>query len=97
MTGRRDVEDRIVQRAWRDDDYRQALLGNPKAALEQELGSSIPGNVQVKVLEESDDTVYLVLPKRPESTESEELSDEALEVVAGGGQFPPYDRDSYPW
>ena len=35
-------------------------------------------------MEETPDTVYLVLPGRPTDTESGELSDRELESVAGG-------------
>ena len=42
-------------------------------------------DVQVRVLEESADTIYLVLPFTPAVGEGGELSDQDLAAVAGGG------------
>ena len=59
----------------------------PKAAVEQELGSRLPEGVEVRAMEESADTIYLVLPLRSADLQTGELSDEALEEVAGGGSW----------
>lgn len=48
----------------------------------RELGQQLPENLQIRVMEETSDTIYLALPRSPQVTE--ELSDEALEAVAGG-------------
>ena len=92
---RRDLEAQLMARAWKDDAFRQELIRNPKPVLEREMarwrpGYKLPDTVEVKVLEETPTTRYLVLPSKPqfEST-SGELSDEDLEQVAGGGQ-PSY-------
>ena len=83
--GRAEVERRLVQRSLEDEDFRQKLLDDPKAAVEQELGSGLPEGVQVRVVEESAETIYLVLPfSSPVGGEGGELSDAALESVAGG-------------
>ena len=83
--GRAEVERRLVQRSLKDEDFRQKLLDDPKAAVEQELGSGLPEGVQVRVVEESAETIYLVLPfSSPVGGEGGELSDAALESVAGG-------------
>jgi hypothetical protein len=62
------------------------LIEDPKGAVEQELGSRLPEGVRVVALEESAETIYLVLPSTPmKGRESVELSDPDLESVAGGG------------
>src|SRR5215207_7052233 len=82
--GRAEVEGRLIQRSLADEVFRQKLLEDPKAAVEQELGTRLPEGVLVRVVEESADTIYLVLPSvSPLGGEGGELSDQELEAVAG--------------
>jgi Nitrile hydratase, alpha chain len=84
-TGRDEVERRIIQRSIEDESFRQRLIEDPKAAVEQELGTRLPEEVRVVTVEETADTIYLVLPSTPmEDAEGGELSDLELEEVAGG-------------
>ncbi len=86
--GRRtEMEQRIIQRSLEDDAFRQRLLEDPKAAIEQELGTRLPAGVEIRAVEETPDTVHLVLPGRPTDVEPGELSDRELESVAGGEGF----------
>ena len=52
------------------------------AALKAE-GIAVPAGMAVTVLENTDKQFHLVLPPVP----TDELSDEALDAVAGGGMF----------
>ena len=79
-----EVDRRLVQRSLEDEDFRQRLLDAPKAAVEQELGSRLPESIEVRVVEESADTHYLVLPNVSAVGEEDEISDQELEAVAGG-------------
>jgi Nitrile hydratase, alpha chain len=83
---RTEVERTLVQRSLEDDSFRQRLLDDPKAAVEQEMGAQLPEGVEVRAVEESADTIYLVLPSASPIGE-EELSDQELEAVAGGGTW----------
>jgi hypothetical protein len=84
--GRAEVERRIVQRSLQDDAFRQRLLSDPKAVVEEELGTRLPEGIRVRAVEESADTIYLVLPSAsPLGGEGGELSELQLEAVAGGG------------
>jgi hypothetical protein len=85
--GRAEIESRLIKKSLQDDSFRQELLSDPKAALEQELGRRLPEDVQVRALEETADTVYLVLPSTSAVGESSELSDQDLEAVAGAWGF----------
>jgi hypothetical protein len=82
--GRAEVERRLVARSLEDDAFRLRLLEDPRAAVEEELGVQLPAEVQVRVVEETADTIYLVLPSASPLGESGELSDRELEAVAGG-------------
>jgi Nitrile hydratase, alpha chain len=81
---RTEVERRLMKRSLEDEAFRQSLLDDPKGTMEHELGSRLPESVEVRVVEESADTIYLVLPSASPIGEGGELSDEALESVAGG-------------
>jgi hypothetical protein len=83
--GRAEVERRLVQRSLQDEEFRQKLLNDPKGTLEQELGRALPEGVQVRAVEESADTIYLVLPSASApGGQGDSLSDQELEAVAGG-------------
>jgi Nitrile hydratase, alpha chain len=84
--GRRsEIERTLVQRSREDENFRQRLLDDPRAAVEQELGIQVPENMEVRVVEESADTIYLVLPSASPLGEGGEISDQELKEVAGGG------------
>ena len=75
---------KIVAQAWRDPAFKAKLLVDPHAAL-KDAGISVPAGVTVKVVENTDTHVHVVLPPKPKGEFSDEaLSDEALDRVAGG-------------
>ena len=82
--GRAEIERTLVQRSLEDEEFRQRLLEDSKGTVEQELGSPLPEGVEVRVVEESADTIYLVLPSASAIGEAGELSEQDLEEVAGG-------------
>jgi Nitrile hydratase, alpha chain len=83
-------ERRLVQRSLEDESFRQRLLDDPKGTMEQELGGRLPESIEVRVLEESADTIYLVLPSASRVGQVEELSDQELEDVSGGKSAVTY-------
>ena len=76
-TSRQEIERRLIEKSLQDEPFRQRLMEDPKGTLEQELGRRLREEVQVRAVEETADTIYLVLP-------SEELSEQELESVSGG-------------
>jgi Nitrile hydratase, alpha chain len=83
--GRAEVERRVIEKSLRDESFRQRLIDDPKGVVEQELGSALPEGVKVMVVEESADTIYLVLPSASAlGDQGGELSDRELDAVAGG-------------
>jgi hypothetical protein len=63
------VERRLIERSLQDESLRQRLLADPQAAVEQELGTRLPEGVRILAVEETPDTVYLVLPSTVEEAE----------------------------
>ena len=70
---------KIIAKAWRDPAFKAELIANPAAALKAE-GIDVPAGMAVTVVENTDKLFHLVLPPVP----TDELSDEALDGVAGG-------------
>jgi hypothetical protein len=95
-TGRAEMERRLIEKGLEDESFRQRLLEDPKAAVEEELVMRLPEDVRVVAMEETADTVYLVLPLRStDAQEAGELSDRELEAVAGGWMEVPHSQ-AYP-
>jgi hypothetical protein len=82
---RAEMERTLVQRSLEDESFRQKLLDDPRGTVEQELGTQLPEGIEVRVVEESAQSIYLVLPSASLlGGEEGELSDQDLEAVAGG-------------
>ena len=83
---RAEMERRLIEKSVEDEAFRRRLIEDPKAAVEQELGTRLPEGVRVQAVEETQDTIYLVLPSSTPiaGAEGAELSDRELESVAGG-------------
>ena len=79
---RGEIQDLIGKFATNDPKYRAALLKDPKGIVEKQLNTTLPSNMKVKAVEETADTLYVVVPFVP--AHGQELSDSALEMVAGG-------------
>ncbi len=76
---RKDLEIHLITRALKDESFRAELIANPKAVIEQEIGSKLPDELEITVLEETADTIYMVLPCNP----YEGLSEEELQANLG--------------
>ncbi len=75
--------DGIVARATVDRAFREKLLADPRRAIHDELGLTVPSNFRIKFVERGPDLdALVVLPEFRER--AEELSDDELEAVSGG-------------
>ena len=55
--GRAEVERSLLQRSLEDEYFRQRLLEDPRAAVEEELGTQLPEEIQVRAVDESAETI----------------------------------------
>lgn len=76
---RQQLEQQLIEKAWGDEQFRAELIANPKKVIERLVGQALPQNIEIKVVEETADTLYLRIPVNPE-----DLSTEDLDRVAGG-------------
>jgi len=76
------LDRQVVERAMTDADFRSSLVADPRAALEATYGITVPADADVRVFEEGGNGHYFVLP--PLQSIGDELTEEALEAVAGG-------------
>ena len=66
---------------WKDDALKARFMADPKAVL-AERGIEMPDGMDVKVVENADNTAHITLPMAPDG--HEEMSMEELSNVAGG-------------
>ncbi|MFI5335005.1 MAG: NHLP leader peptide family RiPP precursor [Chlamydiales bacterium] len=70
-----------IARAWKDPRFKEKLLKNPKAAL-QEMGWDLSQQLHVHAVEDKQNTFTFVLP--PSIAHADELSERDLEQLAAG-------------
>jgi hypothetical protein len=70
---------KLVAKAWADDDFKANLLADPMKVF-SENDIEVPEGIEVKMIENTADTMHFILPPEP----SDELTDEELESAAGG-------------
>lgn len=70
----------IAQKAGENEDFRLALINDPKAALQKEFDVVFPEDTKVVVHVESIKELHLIIP----AGNTDELADDQLEDVAGG-------------
>jgi hypothetical protein len=79
---RGEMQDLLEKFASSNPQYRAALLKNPKSVIEKQFNTTLPDNVSVKTVQESANTIYVVVPHSVAA--GAELDDADLEKVAGG-------------
>ena len=84
MNHKKQFEQQIIEKAMKDERFRDQLKSDPRGTIERELGIKIPASMNLNVLEEEHNKVYLVLPHAGGSNNAEELTEAELESVAGG-------------
>jgi nitrile hydratase alpha subunit len=76
---RREFEAQIVARAWADEGFRERLKTDPRGAVRELTGISVPDSVEIEVLEKTPEKGYLVFPLNRVA-----ISEDELDAVAGG-------------
>ena len=82
MKTSQEMEKIVLDKASEDADFRARLLRNPKDAVQQAVGVTIPEGFTIEVHEADRTTAHLVLPP------TSQLSSAELSAVAGGWHGP---------
>ena len=81
MTELRNTMAELFAACWKDEALKARFMSDPKAVL-AERGIDVPDNMNVNVVENSDNTVHITMPKAPAGANA--LSDVDLTTAAGG-------------
>ena len=82
---KRDLETTLIEKCWKDPEFKKQVVSDPKGMLERHIGQKLPADLKIFVHEEDANTLHFSLPPAPSNTM--ELSDEDLEKVAGGTEL----------
>ena len=82
---KRDLETALIEKCWKDTEFKKQVVTDPKGMLERHIGQKLPADVKIFVHEEDANTLHFSLPPAPSN--AMELSDEDLEKVAGGTEL----------
>lgn len=78
---RGEIQDLLEKLAVEDPQFRSALIMDPKSVIQEQLQTALPESINIKVVEETADSIYVIVPYVP--TEGE-LEDSVLDSVGGG-------------
>ena len=81
MTEQKNALAQLFAACWKDEALKARFMADPKAVL-AEYDMPVPDGMDVKVVENSDNTVHITMPIAPDG--NHELSDEELSAAAGG-------------
>ena len=74
----------LAERAWESSTFKEQLIKNPVSTIESVTGQKMPSDTKIIVEDQTDYSyIYLNIPRKVEINELE-LTDEQLEMVAGG-------------
>lgn len=74
----------LAQKAWESTAFKEQLVSNPLSAIESVTGQKMSPETKIVVEDQTDEsTIYLNIPRKIEY-DGLELTDEQLEMVAGG-------------
>ena len=78
----------IISKAWEDVNFRKSLIADPINAIESLTGAKIvlPEGKELVINDQTDKSkVYVNIPCEP-NIDDIELTEDQLEIIAGGGQ-----------
>ena len=78
QTTQAELQGKIIAKAQTEPEFRAQLVADPKAAIEEVIGSELPAAINIEVHEDSATSFHLVLPPSGKLTE-----DELATVFAG--------------
>ncbi|MEO1430198.1 MAG: NHLP leader peptide family RiPP precursor [Cyanobacteria bacterium J06633_8] len=59
---RRIFEELLITKAFQNSSFKRELIENPKMAIAQNFGVQLPVDIEIRVLQEDKQVLYVVLP-----------------------------------
>ena len=81
MTEQKNALARLFAACWKDESLKARFMADPRKVL-ADFDMPVPDNLDVKVVENTDDCVHIPLPASPAG--DNDLSDDDLSNAAGG-------------
>jgi hypothetical protein len=81
MTEQKNALAQLFAACWKDEALKARFMSDPKSVL-KDYGLEVPDGMDVKVVENADNCVYITLPAPPPG--KMDLSDDELSNAAGG-------------
>jgi hypothetical protein len=72
---RQDLEAEIIQKAWVDESFREDLKRNAKSIYTQDFSGELPKGAELRIVEEDERHLYLVIPDEAPDARQVELSE----------------------
>ena len=80
----KEVIENIITEAWENETFKNSLIENPRATIEEFTGKSLSTDKNIEVVDQTNgNTIYINIPEQP-NMEDVELSEEQLDIVSGG-------------
>lgn len=81
---RKELEQRIIEKAIVDENFRSKLKDNPRETVEETLGVKLPDGLNIHINQEGPNDIHISLPMQTGELNDGELSGEQLTGVSGG-------------
>jgi hypothetical protein len=78
---RSELAAQLWSKASKDEVFKRSLIDDPNRVLERDFGLQVPQGTTVKILQETAETMYLVLPQWLLSAQAREVPERVREVV----------------
>jgi hypothetical protein len=62
---RRDLETALIEKCWKDPEFKKQVVSDPKGMLERHTGQKLPPEVKIFVYEEDASTLHFSIPPVP--------------------------------
>jgi hypothetical protein len=62
---RRDLETALIEKCWKDPEFKKAVVRDPRGMLERHTGQKLPLQVKIFIHEEDANTLHLTIPPHP--------------------------------
>ena len=62
---RHDLETALIEKCWKEPEFKKTVLSDPKGMLELHIGQKLPAQIKVFIHEEDANTLHFSIPSSP--------------------------------